>query len=334
MWYGVGSVTPLFSREVFERDLRAIKESGVRYVRLWVNWRDCEPSPGSYRFDLLEELMDASRRVGLRVIAQVYLEFAPDWLPRLFPDALFTSETGSRLYFQGSPGVCLDCRAARDKAGAFLKALARFLKDYENFHAWDVWSEPQVVQWVFHLGQRRYVYCYCRYSVERFREWLRRVYGKEPEQDRALYQRFLIDGITEVVRRVAELARSLRPGIEVSAAVFPSPQDVFTVLQDWPRWVNEGILDYIATMSYTTDFTVFKSYVSSQLSAIADPRKLLVGIGAWRLLDVQLALQLSYVVEELNLRGAVLFNVDGLLSGNLIDTVTRLRMSYYPTTLA
>jgi len=128
LWYGVGSVTPLFSRERYERDLRAIRNSGIRYVRLWVNWRDCEPSPGSYRFDLLEELMDSSRRAGLRVIAQVYLEFAPDWLPRLFPDALFTSETGSKLYPQGSPGVCLDCRAARDRAEAFLKALARFLR--------------------------------------------------------------------------------------------------------------------------------------------------------------------------------------------------------------
>jgi uncharacterized lipoprotein YddW (UPF0748 family) len=141
---------------------------------------------------------------------------------------------------------------------------------------------------------------------------------------------FLADGVTEVVRRVAEVARSLRPGIEVSAAVFPSPQAVLQVLQDWPRWVNEGILDYVVTMSYTTDFTVFKSYVSSQLGAIADPRKLLIGIGAWRLLNVQLALQLGYVVEELNLRGAVLFNVDGLLGGDLIDTVIRFRMTYYP----
>lgn len=190
LWYGVGSVTPPFSRERYEKDLKAIRESGVRYLRLWVNWRDCEPLPGTYRFNVLEELMDTSRRFGLRVIAQVYLEFAPDWLPRVFPDALFTSENGSRLYPQGSPGVCLDCRAARNRAEEFLRALVRFLKDYENFYAWDVWSEPQVVQWVFHPGRRRHVYCYCRYSIERFREWLRRVYGSIENLNRAWHRSY------------------------------------------------------------------------------------------------------------------------------------------------
>jgi len=73
--------------------------------------------------------------------------------------------------------VCLDCRAARERAEGFLKALAGFLRDFENLYGWDVWSEPQLVQWVFHPGQRRYVYCYCRYSVERFREWLRELEG-------------------------------------------------------------------------------------------------------------------------------------------------------------
>jgi beta-galactosidase len=190
LWYGVGSVTPPFSRERFERDLRVFRESGIRYVRLWVNWRDCEPSPGSYSFDVLGDLMEVSRRLGLRVVAQVYLEFAPDWLPRMFPDALFTSETGSRLYPQGSPGVCLDCRAARERAEGFLKALAGFLRDFENFYGWDVWSEPQLVQWVFHPGQRRYVYCYCRYSVERFREWLRGVYGSVENLNRAWHRNY------------------------------------------------------------------------------------------------------------------------------------------------
>ena len=45
------------------------RESGIRYVRLWVNWRDCEPSPGSYSFDVLGDLMEVSRRLGLRVVA-------------------------------------------------------------------------------------------------------------------------------------------------------------------------------------------------------------------------------------------------------------------------
>jgi beta-galactosidase len=190
LWYGVGSVTPIFDRGRYERDLKVIREAGIRFLRLWINWRDCEPSPGTYRFDTLGELMELSRKVGLRVIAQVYLEFAPDWLPRMFPDAIFTSESGTKLHPQGSPGICLDSRAARDRAGRFLRALAEFMKGYENFYAWDVWSEPQTVQWVFQLGQRRPLYCYCDHTVERFRVWLKGLYGSIDELNKAWHRSY------------------------------------------------------------------------------------------------------------------------------------------------
>ncbi len=190
LWYGVGSVTPPLTREKYVGDLKRIRDAGVGYLRLWVNWRDCEPSPSTYRFEALKELMELSNMFGLRVIVQVYLEFAPDWLPRMFPDALFTSETGTKLYPQGSPGVCLDSKAVRDRAERFLKALARFLKSYENFYAWDLWSEPQTVQWVFQLGQRRSLYCYCDHSIRRFREWLRKVYGDIEELNRAWHRSY------------------------------------------------------------------------------------------------------------------------------------------------
>ena len=270
------------------------------------------PMSPKYSWDVLRDVVELAKRYGIEVYVYINAlsegETEPNFLLKERPDLALYDSSGKMLGW-----VDPHCDEYTER---LLNIVREILTNY---------PEVRGVQLDRIRAPQSDVYGRC--SVDKFRE----VYGKGPEQDRALYQKFLVDGITEVVRKVAELVRSLRPGIEVSAAVFPSPQAVSTVLQDWPRWVNEGILDYVATMSYTTDFTVFKSYVSSQLSAVVDPSKLLVGIGAWRLLNVQLALQLSYVVEELNLRGAVLFNVDGLLDGNLIDTVARLRMSYYPS---
>lgn len=177
VWYGVGNVTPRFSQDVWERDLRTLSELGFRFVRLWVNWRDVEPRPGYFDFSRLGELMSIAQKYGLKVIVQVYLEFAPDWLPRLYPDSLYISEAGQPLYPQGSPGVCLDHPQARRHAEEFLRQLASFLRQFSNFYGWDVWSEPQIIQWVYRLGQPRSLYCYCRHSIARFRDWLRIKYG-------------------------------------------------------------------------------------------------------------------------------------------------------------
>jgi spore germination protein YaaH/N-acetyl-anhydromuramyl-L-alanine amidase AmpD len=323
VWWGVYSDRWSSSREVWlrqvEEALAKLAAAGVDAVfflakdpwgYVYYNSSYAPMSP-KYSWDVLRDVIEMARRYGIEVYVYVNAlsegETEPNFLLRERPDLALYDSSGRMLGW-----VDPYCDEYVDR---LLNIVREILTKY---------PEVRGIQLDRIRAPQSDVYGRC--SAEKFRK----AYGREPEQDRALYQRFLADGVTEVVRRVAEVARSLRPGIEVSAAVFPSPQAVLQVLQDWPRWVNEGILDYVVTMSYTTDFTVFKSYVSSQLGAIADPRKLLVGIGAWRLLNVQLALQLGYVVEELNLRGAVLFNVDGLLGGDLIDTVIRFRMTYYP----
>lgn len=177
LWYGAGKVTPAFDATRVRRDLKAIKDMDIRFIRLWVNWRDIEPRPNACSFGKLKEIMDAAEELELFVVLQVYLEFGPDWLPSLYPDSVFVSEAGLRLHPQGSPGVCLDHPGARRHAERFLRELAKFAKDYNSLYAWDVWSEPQVVQWVFKPGSVRSIYCYCEHSVNRFREWLKGVYG-------------------------------------------------------------------------------------------------------------------------------------------------------------
>lgn len=190
LWYGVGKVTPFFDLSRIRNDLKTIKDLGINFVRLWVNWRDIEPRPGAYTFTELKEIMDLAGETGLSVVLQVYLEFGPDWLPNLYPDSIFTSEGGLELHPQGSPGVCLDHPGARGRAEVFLRELARFVKSYANFYAWDVWSEPQIVQWVFRLGSPRSIFCYCGHSIDRFRKWLRTVYGSIDALNNAWHRSF------------------------------------------------------------------------------------------------------------------------------------------------
>ncbi|MEM4005016.1 MAG: beta-galactosidase [Desulfurococcaceae archaeon] len=176
--------------DIWERDLRTLKELNFSHIRLWVNWREVEPYPDKYNFSDIERLLELAKKLDLKVIVQVYLEFAPDWLPKLFPDSLFTSEEDVILYPQGSPGICLDNPKVRLRAEKFLKELARTLVKYDNFQGWDVWSEPQIVQWIFRLGQPRPLYCYCEHSKRRFREWLRKKYRDIDNLNKAWHRIF------------------------------------------------------------------------------------------------------------------------------------------------
>jgi uncharacterized lipoprotein YddW (UPF0748 family) len=60
--------------------------------------------------------------------------------------------------------------------------------------------------------------------------------------------------VTALVREGAKRLRRARPGIVISAAVFPDP-DVARdrVLQRWPEWAADGVVDLLCPMAYRRD---------------------------------------------------------------------------------
>jgi len=60
--------------------------------------------------------------------------------------------------------------------------------------------------------------------------------------------------VTTLVRDGAKRLRRARPGVVISAAVFPDP-DVARdrVLQHWPEWAAEGLIDLVCPMAYRRD---------------------------------------------------------------------------------
>ncbi|MEP7003492.1 MAG: family 10 glycosylhydrolase [Chloroflexota bacterium] len=60
--------------------------------------------------------------------------------------------------------------------------------------------------------------------------------------------------ITELVRETTRRVRDRRPGIVISAAVFPDPPVARDrVLQRWPEWAAERLIDLVCPMAYRTD---------------------------------------------------------------------------------
>ncbi len=197
-WYMAGPsratmVEPLGPEadEVVRADLARMKECGLNAVRGWIDWTTAEPEPGRYDFEAVDRLLRHAGELGLKVILQLYLDSAPDWLLQAFPDSRYVSQGGQAIDSQGSPGFCYDHPGVRQAAERFMQAVASRVRAHPAFYAYDVWSEPHVVQWAYfdYLPQPA-LFCYCHYSKQRFRRWLKARYGDLERLNRAWYRRF------------------------------------------------------------------------------------------------------------------------------------------------
>ena len=128
VWYGGGKArAPMLEpdarpkSEIWRRDLRQIKSLGFNAIRPWMDWASGEPAEGRYQFDTLEVLLELAGQEGLKVVLQVYMDAAPDWVGRKYPDSHFVAASGHVMKSESSPGFCGDHAGVR---AAMLKLYA------------------------------------------------------------------------------------------------------------------------------------------------------------------------------------------------------------------
>jgi beta-galactosidase len=198
VWYGGGKARapmleadPAAKKEVWRKDLRQIKALGFDAVRCWIDWASGEPAPGRYRLDTLDVLLSLAEQEGLEVIVQVYMDSAPEWVGRRYPDSLFVSSNGQAIRPESSPGYCMDHPGVRKADLAFYEAVARRAGASPAFLGFDLWSEPHVINWANPTYISNPEFCFCPYTRARFREWLKKKYGTLDALNAAWYRRFV-----------------------------------------------------------------------------------------------------------------------------------------------
>jgi beta-galactosidase GanA len=197
VWYGGGKARapmlepdPKSKKELWRGDLRQIKALGFNTVRCWIDWASAEPREGHFNLDTLDVIADLAQEEGLRVIVQVYSETAPDWVGQKYPDSHFVSISGDVMPNEASPGYCIDHPGVRKGILGFYHVLAERMKTKPAFYGWDLWSEPLIISWGYAYYLPSPEFCFCPYSVARFRDWLKTKYGALENLNRAWYRRF------------------------------------------------------------------------------------------------------------------------------------------------
>jgi beta-galactosidase len=197
VWYSGGkarapmveAITP-DSAKLWKEDLTKIKSLGFNTVRTWVEWSVSEPQEGQYQLENFDLLLRLAGDIGLKVIVQVYVDSAPEWVGQKYPDGRYAAQDGQPIPSQAAPGYCFDHRGVRKAVLDFFQEVARHAAGNSAFYGWDLWSEPAALNWARVGYKAEPMFCYCPSSMERFRLWLKAKYETVDKLNQAWHRTF------------------------------------------------------------------------------------------------------------------------------------------------
>ena len=90
--------------------------------------------------------------------------------------------------------------------------------------------------------------------------------------------------VTELLKLLIQSVRSVRPTILVSTTGCMSyARALEEAFQDWPSWVNKGLVDFVTVMNYSPDPVEYARANEAAKSKVTDLKKLYFGIPAFKL---------------------------------------------------
>ncbi len=116
-----------------------------------------------------------------------------------------------------------------------------------------------------------------------------------------------------LVTRVRDTARTNRPAIRLTAAVWPDADDARQrKLQDWAGWLRTGLVDAVCPMMYSTRRAAFEQ----QLQALAQQPAggVWPGIGAYKISADEAAHRVD-VARAMGFSGVLLYSYDSMSGG-------------------
>ena len=168
MIYGADYNPEQWPEEVWDEDVRLMREAGVNLVSLGIfSWAKLEPQPGEYDFDWLDRIISLLHENGVMVNLATATASPPPWLATLHPQSLPVTQNGVVLHPGARQQYCPSSAAYKERAAELVRLIADRYKDHPALAMWHVNNE-----YGCHVAE-----CYCDASAAHFREWLRARYG-------------------------------------------------------------------------------------------------------------------------------------------------------------
>ncbi|GHB58547.1 beta-galactosidase [Streptomyces viridiviolaceus] len=255
-------------REVWEEDVRLMREAGVNIVSVAIfSWARIQPGPDTWDFAWLDEVMDLLHENGIGVDLATATASPPPWLTTAHPEILPVTDRGEAVW----PGARQHWRPTspvfREHALRLVRAMATRYAGHPALVAWHVSNE---------LGCHN-VYDYSDDAARAFRAWLRtrhttldalnhawgtafwsqrysdwdqilppRLAASHPNPTQQLdFKRFSSDALKEHLRAEREILRELTPDVPVTTNFMVMPGTKGMNYADWAAEV-----DFVANDHY------------------------------------------------------------------------------------
>ncbi|MFE7401589.1 beta-galactosidase [Streptomyces sp. NPDC057557] len=270
--YGADYNPEQWPREVWEEDVRLMREAGVNIVSLAIfSWARIQPTADTWDFEWLDEVMDLLHAGGIGVDLATATASPPPWLTTAHPEILPVTATGETLW----PGARQHWRPT---SPVFRTHALRLVRELATRYA----SHPALVAWHVNneLGCHN-VYDYSDDAAHAFRTWLLRRYttlealnhawgtafwsqrysdwdqilpprlaASHPNPTQQLdFKRFSSDALKDHLFAEREVLRKLTPDVPVTTN--------FMVMggikgMDYADWADSGAIDFVANDHYVT----------------------------------------------------------------------------------
>lgn len=220
--YGADYNPEQWPREVWEEDVRLMREAGVNIVSLGIfSWARIQPAQDEWDFGWLDEIMDLLHAGGIGVDLATATASPPPWLSTAHPEILPVTAAGETLWPGGRQHWRPTSPVFRDHALRLVRKMAERYADHPALVAWHISNE---------LGCHN-IYDYSDDAARAFRDWLRARYTT-------------LDGLNHAwgtafwSQRFSAWEQILPPRL---AASYPNP----TQQLDFKRFSSDALKDYL-----------------------------------------------------------------------------------------
>ncbi|MFE6821767.1 beta-galactosidase [Streptomyces sp. NPDC057690] len=220
--YGADYNPEQWPRDVWEEDVRLMREAGVTVVSVGIfSWARIQPGADTWDFGWLDEVMDLLHAGGIGVDLATATASPPPWLTTAHPEILPVTANGETLW----PGARQHWRPTspvfREYALRLVRKIADRYRDHPALVAWHVSNE---------LGCHN-IYDYSDDAARAFRVWLRARYGSLDALNHAW-------GTAFWSQRYSDWEQILPPRL---AASHPNP----TQQLDFKRFSSDALKDHL-----------------------------------------------------------------------------------------
>ena len=135
------------------------------------------------------------------------------------------------------------------------------------------------------------------------------------------------DAAQAVTQFVAEARRRVkRPRLLTTAVYAKYPRCIETVGQDWVKWLNFDLVDYVVPMDYTESASQFESFMRQHAAPSKNARRTIAGIGVTASeskLNAQQVVEQIRLARKYGLAGQSLFDLDTTLEQRVLPVLRK-----------